>query len=130
MMEIISCILYVLVFCFFPIFCGVFNIYQLNFCKKKIKGKFIDVVETRIKYTTVFSPVFKYELNGINYKNSSSQSFSKEYIDEYLKKDLYYDIYINEKNPNLFILEKEKNIGNYIVICMGLFFIGLFFFMI
>ncbi len=73
-------------------------------------------------WVTKYAPVFKYSFNGNEYINQSFQLLSKKKIQEFIV-DKSYTIIINEKKPNKFILDKNIEFTEILMLLMGIFFI-------
>lgn len=71
-------------------------------------------------WVTNYAPIFKYSFNGNEYINQSFQLVSKKKIQEFIvNKD--YTIIINEKKPSKFILNKNIEFTEILILLMGIF---------
>lgn len=118
---IISTFLGLFLILFFLILC-----YSKLRCNKKIEA-------TYLKYNsytstggrglvTKYAPVFKYNFDGKEYINQSFQLLSKKKIQEFIVNKNYI-IIINEKKPNRFVLNKNVEFTEILILLMGLFFL-------
>lgn len=116
---IISTFLGLFLILFFLILC-----YSKLRCNKKIEA-------TYLKYNsytstggrglvTKYAPVFKYNFDGKEYINQSFQLLSKKKIQEFIVNKNYI-IIINEKKPNRFVLNKNVEFTEILILLMGLF---------
>ena len=116
---IISTFLWLFLILFFLILC-----YSKLRCNKKIEA-------TYLKYNsytstggrglvTKYAPVFKYNFDGKEYINQSFQLLSKKKIQEFIVNKNYI-IIINEKKPNRFVLNKNVEFTEILILSMGLF---------
>lgn len=116
---IISTFLWLFLILFFLILC-----YSKLRCNKKIEA-------TYLKYNsytstggrglvTKYAPVFKYNFDGKEYINQSFQLLSKKKIQEFIVNKNYI-IIINEKKPNRFVLNKNVEFTEILILLMGLF---------
>ena len=67
-----------------------------------------------------YAPVFKYSFDNREYMTQSFQLLSKKKIQEFTV-DKTYIIIINEKKPNKFILNKNLEFTEILILLMGLF---------
>lgn len=104
---------------FFIILC-----YSKSKCRKKIEA-------TYLKYNsytstggrglvTKYAPIFKYSFDGKDYINQSLQLLSKKKIQELIVNKNYI-IIINEKKPSKFVLNKNVEFTEVLILLMGLF---------
>lgn len=106
-------------------FCILLAIWKKG-CTKEIKGTFIgsNMYKGYSGYSVSekYAPIFKYTYNDCIYEQQSFQVFSKRKIMkfEYGKQ---YIIYINEKNPKRFIVEKKFEFIDLIILIFGILFI-------
>ena len=114
---IISTFLGLFLILFFLILC-----YSKLRCNKKIEA-------TYLKYNsytstggrglvTKYAPVFKYNFDGKEYINQSFQLLSKKKIQEFIVNKNYI-IIINEKKPNRFVLNKNVEFTEILILLMG-----------
>ena len=73
-------------------------------------------------WVTNYAPIFKYIFNGREYINQSFQLLSKKKIQEFIV-GKNYNIIINEKKPNKFILDKNIEFTEILILLMGIFFL-------
>lgn len=71
-------------------------------------------------WVTNYAPIFKYTFNGKEYINQSFQLLSKEKIQEFTV-NKNYNIIINEKKPSKFILYKNIEFTEILILLMGIF---------
>ena len=69
---------------------------------------------------TKYAPIFKYSFNGKDYINQSLQLLSKKKIQELIVNKNYI-IIINEKKPSKFVLNKNVEFTEVLILLMGLF---------
>lgn len=69
---------------------------------------------------TRYAPVFKYSFDNREYITQSFQLLSKKKIQEFTVGKTYI-IIINEKKPNKFILNKNIEFTEILILLMGLF---------
>lgn len=67
-----------------------------------------------------YAPVFKYSFDNREYMTQSFQLLSKKKIQEFTVGKTYI-IIINEKKPNKFILNKNLEFTEILILLMGLF---------
>lgn len=100
--------------------------YSKSKCNKKIEATYLkcnSYTSTGGRgWVTKYAPVFKYSFNGNEYINQSFQLLSKKKIQEFIV-DKSYTIIINEKKPNKFILDKNIEFTEILMLLMGIFFI-------
>lgn len=125
-MDILSNILYFVVFVICPIFIGLIVIKDIKSCNFLIKGTYIGYSPYVYKSTILYYPMFEYNYKGEKYYNKASLSIPTYNLQKYVKGNTY-QIYINAKNPNEYVLEKGNPIGAYICITIGIVFAFLFF---
>ena len=73
-------------------------------------------------WVTNYAPIFKYIFNGREYINQSFQLLSKKKIQEFIV-GKNYNIIINEKKTNKFILDKNIEFTEILILLMGIFFL-------
>lgn len=71
-------------------------------------------------WVTNYAPIFKYIFNGKEYINQSFQLLSKKKIQEFIV-NKNYNIIINEKKPSKFILYKNIEFTEILILLMGIF---------
>ena len=125
-MDIISNILYLAIFVIFPIFSGFIVIINNESCNILIDGIYQGYSTYVYKSTILYYPMFEYNYKGKKYCNKASLSIPTYNLQKYVKGNIY-QIYINAKNPNEYVLEKGNPIGAYICIAIGIVFAFLFF---
>ncbi len=69
---------------------------------------------------TKYAPIFKYSFDGKDYINQSLQLLSKKKIQELIVNKNYI-IIINEKKPSKFVLNKNVEFTEVLILLMGLF---------
>lgn len=103
---------------------GIHNIYAFFQCRTAVNA-------TYIKYNTYYggrgittqSPVFEYSYKGLDYLEQSTHTESLKYLNQNMRIGDNYTIYINHKNPNVFILRKKIGFINILMLAIGLFFL-------
>lgn len=120
-MEIVSFIMYILVFIFLPIFLGIVVIHEQKTCNQETSGIYKGYAEQYAKGVRVYYPRFAYEYNGKTYENVANQGLNYCDICKYNTEE-HYTIFINKNDPNCFVVEKSKPIGAYICIIIGMTF--------
>lgn len=100
--------------------------YSKSKCNKKIEAtylKYNSYTSTGGRgWVTSYAPIFKYIFNGKEYINQSFQLLSKKKIQEFIV-GKNYNIIINEKKPNKFILDKNIEFTEILILLMGIFFL-------
>ena len=93
-------------------------------CRKKIEAlylKYNSYTSTGGRgWVTRYAPVFKYSFDNREYMTQSFQLLSKKKIQEFTVGKTYI-IIINEKKPNKFILNKNIEFTEILILLMGLF---------
>lgn len=103
---------------------GIHNINAFFRCKTEIPA-------TYVKYNTYYGsrgittqvPVFEYTYNGQKYIGQSSHTESYKYLEQNMRIGNSYTIYLNHKNPHIFILRKKIGYQNILMLAFGLFFL-------
>ena len=100
--------------------------YSKSKCNKKIEAtylKYNSYTSTGGRgWVTNYAPIFKYIFNGREYINQSFQLLSKKKIQEFIV-GKNYNIIINEKKTNKFILDKNIKFTEILILLMGIFFL-------
>ena len=95
-------------------------------CRRKIEATYLKYNSYTSNggrgWVTNYAPVFRYNFNGEEYTNQSLQLLSKNEIQEFIAGNSY-TIIINEKKPNKFILDKNIEFTEILMLLMGIFFI-------
>lgn len=125
-MGIISEVLYLIVFVICPIFISLIVIKNTKRCNILIQGTYAGYSPYVYKNITLCYPIFKYNYKGKKYCNQASLSIPDYNLQKYIKGNTYH-IYINDNNPDEYILEKGNPTGAYICIAIGIVFMFLFF---
>lgn len=125
-MGIISEVLYLIVFVICPIFISLIVIKNTKRCNILIQGTYAGYSPYVYKNITLCYPIFKYNYKGKKYCNQASLSIPDYNLQKYIKGNTYH-IYINDNNPDEYILEKGNPTGAYISIAIGIVFMFLFF---
>lgn len=125
-MHIISEVLYLIVFVICPIFISIIEMKTNKRCNILIQGTYAGYSPYLYKNTMLYYPIFEYDYNNKKYCNQASLSIPDYNLQKYIKGNTY-QIYINDSNPNEYILEKESPVGAYICIIIGIVFMLLFF---
>ena len=73
-------------------------------------------------WVTKYAPVFKYSFNNKEYINQSLQLLSMKKIQNFIVGN-DYTIIINEKKPSRFILDKNLEFTEILILLMGIFFL-------
>ena len=105
----------------------IFMQYLKSKCTTEVIGEFVKI-NTYISYgngssNTSYAPVFKYKFNNTTYEKQTFQTFSKKYIEKNFLVGKNYTIYINEKNPKTFIIEKKSQPSDWLILLLGMFFV-------
>lgn len=125
-MDIISEVLYLIVFVICPIFIGLIVIKNTKRCNILIQGTYTGYSPYAYKNITLCYPIFEYNYKGKKYCNQASLSIPDYNLQKYIKGNTY-QIYINDSNPDEYILKKRNPTGAYICIAIGIVFMFLFF---
>lgn len=92
-------------------------------CTKKIKGTYINANTYIGTYgISQYAPVFKYTYDDCTYEQQTIQTFSKRKIMKF-ESGKEYTIYINEKKPKRYIVEKRFEWIDLIILIFGIFFV-------
>lgn len=102
---------------------GMRNVLQLFTCTHKIEGTLCNVVPYTSKNVTLYSPVFQYTANGKKYQSQCSASYRKRYLKRRYSINGTYHIYINPKNPQVFIIKKRIGHTTWLLLCLGFLFL-------
>lgn len=98
--------------------------YSKSRCNKKIDAtylKYNSYTSTGGRgWVTNYAPIFKYTFNDKEYINQSFQLLSKKKIQEFTV-NKNYNIIINEKKPSKFILYKNIEFTEILILLMGIF---------
>ena len=101
-------------------------LYSKSKCSKKIEATYLksnSYTSTGGRgWVTNYAPVFKYSFNGKEYINQSFQLLSKKKIQEFIAGKNYI-IIINEEKPSKFILNKNIEFTEILMLLMGIFFL-------
>lgn len=111
----------------------IFNISNFFTCKKVILGQYTGY--NRYSSThgiTLYSPIFDYEIDGIKYHTQCFYGIKYNQLQATYEIGNTYEIFINEKNPNLIIVERKIKFNNLFLLMFGIFltFIGVNMFII
>ena len=96
----------------------------------------IETTGTFIKYNTVhngrevtYEPVFKYYVKGEEYQGRCLNAMSLSDIQKQFAAGQTYTIYVNNKKPGYFVVDRKVSIQNVIGILAGILFLimGLFY---
>ena len=86
---------------------GILRIKKLNGFKTEIRAEFVKIVPRwYFRGDSRCSPVFKYEFNSNEFEKESFQHFDKKELPAFVKGEIY-SIYINEKNPEQFVIDRK-----------------------
>lgn len=100
--------------------------YSKSKCSKKIEATYLKSNSYTSTgghgWVTNYAPVFKYSFNGKEYINQSFQLLSKKKIQEFIAGKNYI-IIINEEKPNKFILNKNIEFTEILMLLIGIFFL-------
>lgn len=100
--------------------------YSKSKCNKKIDAtylKYNSYTSTGGRgWVTNYAPIFKYSFNKKEYINQSLQLLSKKKIQSFIV-GKNYTIIINEKNPSKFVLSKNIEFTEVLILLMGIFFL-------
>lgn len=102
-MGIISEVLYLIVFVICPIFISLIVIKNTKRCNILIQGTYAGYSPYIYKNITLCYPIFKYNYKGKKYCNQASLSIPDYNLQKYIKGNTY-QIYINDSNPDEYIL--------------------------
>ena len=101
-------------------------LYSKSKCSKKIEATYLksnSYTSTGGRgWVTNYAPVFKYSFNGKEYINQSFQLLSKKKIQEFIAGKNYI-IIINEEKPSKFILNKNIEFTEILMLLIGIFFL-------
>lgn len=98
---------------------GALPIIKVYSCKIPVKAYLMEKTRERMGRGTVLSCTFSFRYEGKDYYTKSSLG-----ITERVQRNLYvgneYTIYLNEKNPRVFVLERKLFAAPFIMIFCGL----------
>lgn len=98
--------------------------YLKSKCNKKIDATYLKYNSYTSTgghgWVTSYAPIFKYTFNNKEYINQSFQLLSKKKIQEFTV-NKNYNIIINEKKPSKFILYKNIEFTEILILLMGIF---------
>ena len=98
--------------------------YLKSKCNKKIEATYLKYNSYTSTggsgFITNYAPVFKYIFDNKEYINQSFQLLSKKNIQEFTV-NKNYNIIINEKKPSKFILYKNIEFTEILILLMGIF---------
>lgn len=107
----------------FLIACGIFHLSKIYSCNKIVDGCCVAKNRTwkiRRWYT---SYTFSYRFDGKEYCSESKYGVTKELF-EYLRQGEMYTIYVNEKKPEIFVVERKITFNEILEISMGAVFLA------
>lgn len=110
----------------FITYMGILILIWKSKCNKEITGTFMkfNVYKSYSGYSvsTSYAPVFKYTYNNKEYESQTFEGFSKKIIDKFTY-GKEYNIFINEKKPRKFVIDKKFRISYVFIIIFGIFFV-------
>lgn len=115
---------FICLFGFLFISAGVNHFYCLIRCKEKVSAKYCGYKLWVHRHCESYSPIFEYRYEGRKYHEVSSHTISNKKIIRGLEEGKMYEIYIDPKFPNVFILYKKINPWMIVLIGMGIFTIA------
>lgn len=124
-MDIISNVLYLIIFVIYPIFISFIVIKDTKNCNILTEGTYVGYSSYVYKNVTLYYPIFEYNYKGETYCNKASLSIPTDKLQKYIKENTY-QIYINAKNPNEYVLKKGNPIGAYICMTISIIFMFVF----
>lgn len=104
----------------FPIFISLIVIKNTKRCNILIQGTYTGYSPYAYKNVTLCYPIFEYIYKGKKYCNQASLSIPDYNLQKYIKGNTY-QIYINDSNPDEYILEKETQRVLIYALQLGLF---------
>ncbi len=103
---------------------GIQPIRKVFSCKIPVKAYLMEKTRERMGRGTVLSCTFSFSYEGKDYYTKTSIGITGK-VFESLYIGSEYTIYLNEKNPRLFVLERKLFAAPFIMILSGLFFFAL-----
>lgn len=93
-------------------------------CKEETEALYIDTNSYSGNATvTRCSPIFQYEFQGQKYVGQSVETFSEKQIERKFQTGKKYSIYIDEKQPHVFVISRRMQWIDVFLIAMGLLFV-------
>ncbi len=108
---------------------GAMNIFRVFACSKKIEGTFRGAAPFSDKNgVTLYAPIFEYMIDRRKYQSQCGATYRKKYLQKRYSVDGTYHIYINPKNPQVFVIKKRIPFTTWLLLFMGFLFIYVIFY--
>ncbi|MBQ2827644.1 MAG: DUF3592 domain-containing protein [Clostridia bacterium] len=99
---------------------GILPVVKVHSCKVPVKAYLMEKTRERMGRGTVLSCTFSFRYEGKDYYTKSSLGITGKVHDSlYIGNE--YTIYLNEKNPRIFVLERKLFAAPFIMIFFGVF---------
>ena len=107
-------------------FLGICNMGHIITCNQPIRGIYrgYNRVSTG-RGGPLYFPVFDYQVAGADFHEQSTEIVSKSKLKREFVEGEWYEIYVNEKRPRMFIVTKRIHLRDVLVTMAGLIFFGL-----
>ena len=100
---------------------GGYGILQTIQARTQVEGTMKAVLMCQSRGQMCYHPIFSYSVNGKKYTCQSPRSYSQKFVERHYKEGSTYSIYINEKSPADFLLQRRISIGDCIMLGCGVF---------
>lgn len=96
------------------------NIRAVFKCSDEVKGTYQGYVSYHSRSASSYTPVFKYQYNGLKFNTQSSVPCSFRLLDKEMNKGEEYTIYVDPDMPSVYVLEKRVRIRNILILIFGI----------
>lgn len=96
------------------------NIRAVFKCSAEVKGIYQGYVSYHSRGASTYTPIFKYQYNGLKFNSQSSVPCSGRLLDNEMSKGEEYTIYVDPDMPSVFVLEKRVRVRNILIMIFGI----------
>lgn len=109
---------------------SIFNVVKRFLCNIRVEGTYLGANRQQSKSVVQYVPRFSFSYEGKQYENTSGETYSKKKIHKKYEVGGKYPIFISAKRPNMFRTKMGVQIGDVMMIVLGLAFCLVPFFML